>query len=401
MIINVIIILIREGVNMFKKSLFLLLVSLSAFGAPKWYEMANHYSHGSVYYGYGEGETLKDAKLNAASEISEQISTTISSRTQIESSLEDDTYKNRMQTDMTSISNATLKEMHLLKKSMEDGRYYILLEYRYTTPLWFEQRSVDAPLFSKVGYGFGNDPTQAHSNAIKDLQAQHIVLDEKKMHTVKSDKVNKKYFYAVAQQDIQQLPCTTKQNPFLKRSPLIKKANALTPCPYDYNLQHLNKKWYLHYKTVLFPLSPQKFDALFIDVSSAKVELKSPQSTFVEGDGFNLYLKSYETGYLSLFDVYDDGRVGVLFENRAIKKGESFLFPSLESKQEFVATLMTPTKATKDLYVAVLSRNRLNLSSFEQQEGLLIGEQEFRFNEVIALCRDHACTSIVLKTKPQ
>ena len=386
---------------MFKNGLFLLLVSLSAFATPKWYEMTSYYSHGSLYYGYGEGETLKDAKLNAASEISEQISTTISSRIQIEASLEDDTYKNRIKTDTTSISNATLKEMHLLKKSMEDGRYYILLEYRYTTPLWFEQRSVDAPLFSKVGYGFGSDPTQAHSNAINDLKAQHIVLDVKKMHTLKSDKVNKKYFYAVGQQDVQQLPCTTKQNPFLNRSPLIKRANTLTPCPYDYSLQHLNKRWYLHYKSILFPLSTQKFDAFFIDMPSAKVELKSSQSTLVEGDGFNLYLKSHEVGYLTLFNVYEDGRVGVLFENRAVKEGESFLFPSQESKQEFVATLMTPTKATKDLYIAVLSRGRQELSAFEQQESMIIGEQEFRFNEVIALCRDHACASIMLQTKPQ
>ena len=386
---------------MLKKYVFLLFLTLSAFAAPSWYTMPNYVSQDGVYYGYGEGKTLKDAKLNAASEISEQISTTISSRTQIESSLEDDTYKNSMQTDLTSISNATLKEMHLLKKSMEDSSYYILLVYHYTTPLWFEQRSVDAPLFSKVGYGFGMSPTQAHNNAIKDLQAQHIVLDEKKMHTVTSDKVNKKYFYAVAQQEIPQLPCTTKQNSFLKKTPLIKKANRLTPCPYDYTLQHLNKRWYLHYKTILFPLSTQKLDALFIDIPSHQIEVKSRQATFVEGDGFNLSLKSHGAGYLTLFSVYEDGRVGVLFENRVVKKGKGFIFPSLESKQEFVATLVTPAKATKDLYIAVLSSTRLPLSSFEQQESMLIGEKEFRFNEVIALCRDHACASIVLKTKPQ
>ena len=380
---------------------FLLFLTLPAFAVPSWYTMPNYVSKDSIYYGYGEGATLKDAKLNAASEISEQISTTISSRTQIEASLEDDTYKNRVKIDTTSISNATLKETRLLRKSTQDGRYYILLEYRYTTPLWFEQRSVDAPLFSKVGYGFGTDPTQAHSNALKDLEAQHIVLDEKKMHSLKSDKVNKKYFYAVAQQDVQQLSCATKQNPFLNKNPLIKKANALTPCPYDYSLQHLNKRWYLHYKSILFPLSAQKLDAFFINVTSAQIELKSSQSSFIEGDGFNLYLKSHAKGYLSLFSVYEDGRVGVLFQNRVVKEGKSFVFPSLESKQEFVAALVTPAKATKDLYIAVLSREKLALSSFDKQEGSIIGDQEFRFNEVLELCREHECASMVLKTKPQ
>ena len=376
-------------------------LTLCALAAPQWYKVPNYYSHDSVYYGYGEGESLKDAKLNAASEISEQISTRISSRTEIKSSLEGDDYKNDMKTDTTSVSSTTLKEMHQLKRSREDGRYYILLEYRYTTPLWFEQRRVDAPLFSKVGYGFGSNPTQAHRNALKDLEAQHIVLDEKKIHSLKSEKIGRKYFSAVAQQEVPHLSCTTDQNPFMRKSRLIKNANELTPCPYDYDLQYLNNRWHLHYKSILFPLSTKDLDTFFINVSNPRVSLKSSQSSYTEGDGFSLRLKSHAKGYLSLITVYEDGRVGILFDNRAVRKAESFVFPSLESKQEFVAALVTPGKATKDLYIAVLSRERLPLSGFEQQEGVIIGEQEFRFNEVLELCRTHDCASMVLKTKPQ
>ena len=386
---------------MLKYSFILLLLPFILVASPQWYNTPIYYSHGSVYYGYGEGETQQDAKNSAAAEISEQIITTISSRTNIASSLKNNIYQNSVKNSIISSSSTTLKEMHIVKKSIQNGRYYLLLEYLYTTPLWFEQRKVDAPLFSKIGYGIGNDPSEANNNAIKDLKVQGTLIHKEKLLTVKSDKIGKKYFHAVAQQDIPQLPCDEPQNPFMAESRLIQNANKLTPCSYNYTLQHMNSRWYLHYKSLRFPLSRADFDAFFINMPNTRLELSSSKTTFQEGDGFNIKINTFANAYLSLFTVYEDGRVGVLFANKKVKEDAQFYFPSLQGKEEFVAALMTPGKATKDLYIGVLSGHKLNLSPFEQQQSKFLSDNAFKFNEVIALCSVYDCSTLVLKTDPQ
>ena len=386
---------------MLKYSFLLLLLPIILFASPRWYNSPTYYSHGSTYYGYGEGQTQQDAKENAAAEISAQITTTISSRTSINASLVGDDYENSVKSNIVSSSSATLREMHIRKKSMENGRYYLLLEYHYTTPLWFEQRSVDAPLFSKVGYGFGRDPSKAHDNALKDLRAQHSVLNEAKLHTIKGDKVGEHYFYAVAQQDVPQFTCSEVQNPFMQKSRLIQRANTLTPCPYNYRLHHMNNRWYLRYKSLLSPLSRADFDTFFITMPNIRLDIKSSKTTFKEGDSFYITIDTFANAYLSLITVYEDGRVGVLFENRVVREKEEITFPSFKSGEEFVAALTTPNTPTKDLYIGVLSRHKLNLSSFEQQQGSFLGDQAYKFNEVIELCNEHDCATLVLKTNPR
>ena len=312
---------------------------------PSWYSYHTYQSKGTLYYGYGEGSTEHEAKQNAAAEISGQISTYVSSTVDITQTQE----RSDVKINTTTVSSATLREMHVVRKELEGDQHYIVLQYHYTTPLWFEQRTADAPLFSKVGYGVGKDPSSARANASKDLSSQLKNITRAKINTVKQDKVGDFYFYALSYQVVPKLGCSSHQNPFLAHSTLIQQANALTPCPYNYTLHHFDNRWYLKYQTLVSPLSQRNFDTFFKTIKSEMVSINTARVNLSEGDGFHLTLSAKAEGYVSVFNVYEDGKVGKLLANQALSADQTFLFPSKQSGQEFEAALVQKGKATKDL----------------------------------------------------
>ena len=379
---------------MLKYLVVTILFSGLLFATPYWYDSQIYKSNGTSYFGYGEGSTKNEARQNAYEEIAQQLNVCISSIVNIRST--DD--KSTAFHDVTVSSDVILKESKIHMSTFEDGKYYIVVKYTYSTPLWFETRRVDAPLFSKLGFGSGNSQLSAINSAKKDLLAQNYNPDHLKVLPLKSEKLGKNYFIAISMIDMPNLICSEPQNKLISYSRLIKEANKLTSCDYPYQLSHINNRWNLQYANSYFVLNKNDFDSFFNTIDNPTITLTSKQSEYQEGEGFHLDFNIQKSGHLTLFNIYEDGRVGLIIENRVVQKRDDFSFPSLESKQEFYAVLNTKGKDAKDMYIAILSDAKLNLSSYKAQDIKLVDVNEYRFQEVIDLVQEQMFSTLVLRT---
>ena len=416
---------------MFKKSLLLFFLVSQLFAAPSWFDAREYSSKEGKYYGYGEGSNEKIARASALREISEQIHSNVTSTISINTK-ETTEYLSQSIDSKTFISSKqTLNNSKILKMKKDDNHVYVLMEYDYNTPFWYSSRSFEAPLFSIIGYGSGLSMKEAAKDARGDISAQFSVnisssnkiaastskesflpdIESKESSTtasiiknsqiIKSEKVGKRYFVALIHKKVPKLKCVEKQNPFLENISLIKKANSLTRCNYDYSLVHINSSWYLYSDGFTQKLNYSQFDSFFSSTSSNSLQISSKYSSYQAGDVFKLEIESKEDGFLSLLVVYENGKVGILAKNRVIKKNTIAYFPKEESSFDMVAGLNEDNSATKDLYFAFVTPHRINLAEFEPVSNRLLGENEYRFNKVLNLCSKYDFASTLIRTTPK
>jgi len=377
--------------------------NLNAISFPNWYTKHSiDTMNDNIYFGYGEGKTKEASYKQALKNIASQIEVhVITSQEQQER-----TYgQNISYYDKTSsffYSNKTLQNVIIEKQELCNGLYYTLLKYEYKVPLWYKNRILEAPLFSKQGFGKGSTFAEAKQQALKDLQA---ILNTKEpiknFYIAKQEVIDTTFFVSVATQALPSLQCSKYQNNYLAQTPLIKQANYLVGCRYDYKLKYYNKQWYLVYKTLYERVHSQQFFQLFQNMSNSNLYLDTKKYSLVDGEYFSFTIKTKKSGYITLFDVYEDGRVGVLFANIKVKKNQILTFPSLKSGELLRTTLLEPFKITQDMYVLVLSNRKLNISQFEEQKEQISSNRAYSFHYLVELLPKYIYTTIILKTKPK
>lgn len=144
-----------------------------------------------------------------------------------------------------------------------------------------------------------------------------------------------------------------------------------------------------------FPSSPEVLLNILgdQDVSTGLAQL-------VEGEQFSLRVDSADGGYLSLFNVYADGRVSLLSINARKIAGEPLTFP--EAGYTFEAGLLRPGQPTRDVYLAVLTRQPLSDTTVHQLRegrGLVVGEDSYQLDNLFrVLDRADARTASLLVT---
>ena len=379
--------------------IFLLLLPFQLFGTPNWYTQREKISTKSIYYGYGEGRTQTEARANALREISEQINTKVSSSLTMHTTSSNQYITQNTNAFSSTKSSQTLKDIKVLKQTKDGTKYFILMKHIYTIPIWYESRSFEAPLFSLIGYGTGKSLDSATKKAKEEIAlVNEINSSPSSYKTLKSEKIADNYFVAVVHKKIPLLHCQKIENNFLENIDLIQKAHTLTPCKYKYSLQRLNKRWNLYSDGWSQELSDSQFDSFFTSVSNDSLSISSEYSTYQKDDTFTLQLKSQNNGYISILAVYENGKVGILLENKKIQKYQTITFPNKDSNLELIAGLNENNEATKDLYFAFFSKSKINLSEFDIVNDQLLGEKEYRFNKVIDLCQKYIFSTILLRT---
>ena len=381
------------------KLLFFIALTLTLQAAPHWYENYAFKSNNQTYYAYGEGVSKDEAYQNAVSEIAKQLKVEVSSKFHTEERLRNDNYSNYSSNTVSTFSNATLKNVKIKESSQEGHRFYVLLAYNYTTPFWYESRSVETPLFSRLGFGQALTQNEAIASAKKDLTSQGVKVIGR-LNPIKSEIIAETYFIAVSYPVIPELRCSEPQNSYLAQTALVKSANKLTTCDYNYELIHQNGMWYVQYENILEKLTPYAFSTLLLTLKNPHLSLTARKHDFLEGDGFHLHLGSTNDGYVSVLNVYEDGRVGVVLSNQVIKKNVNFTYPDYKSGQEFVAHLIKPSVPTKDMYVALFSLTKLDLTLFEEQASQQVTDKEYRFNDLLTLFPHYNYVTLVLRTRP-
>jgi hypothetical protein len=367
---------------------------------PQWYQNTKFTSNKQIYYGHGSSVTISAARDLALLEISQQLQVNIASTSEYKTQQKNNKFFKKQQTSLVTSSVTNLKDVKQIKSTCIEDICYVVMKYHYTTPFWFANRIVEAPLFSKIGYGSGESPSIATKQATQDLQSQLEIHNVQDIQTIRSEKVGDTYFMARFFQNIPNKKCNEKQSLFMQKSIFVQQANSLTPCPYPYQFKRVNHQWYLNYLDVLQPLSQSDFLSFYIDISDNTLLLDVKRQDLIEDDRFFFSIKSKHSGFVSLLNIYENGEIGLLLENSYIVPNFILTFPDIKGDLELKASLLYKAKPTIDLYVLLFSKNKINLSNFNEQQSTLVKNKSYQFATLHQLMKNYRFTTTVIRTQP-
>jgi hypothetical protein len=248
------------------------------------------------------------------------------------------------------------------------------------------------------------------------LIKEHIDVYLESVYTVKDSLIQGTYFVALGYDNsplVNKLASALNayrgsqdtQNTYLRQCPLIGNLNRILEGSPDLRLIRANRRWWLSYREISFPLGALDVQQLFTPVNSSQLDLKSSLSSpLLENSRFSLWVTGAYDGYYSLVNVYENGEVFILEANRHLKAEEKWSYPDPRADYELISGLILPGKGTHDLYAAIYSPNPIDLSSFgEAGSELQTDEYHNKFGELIDLLgrKDLAFETIVLHTKPR
>jgi len=103
---------------------------------------------------------------------------------------------------------------------------------------------------------------------------------------------------------------------------------------------------------------------------------------------------------VTLFDIYEDGTVGIIAKNLTISKDKKIEFPDEKSDMLFEASILEEGKDTFDLYTLIYSKKPLILDRFAMSESELIKDERYKnFDELIELLDGFEYSSLKVVTK--
>ena len=167
--------------------------------------------------------------------------------------------------------------------------------------------------------------------------------------------------------------------------------------------------WLLSVDGVTIPLDAFKLGRLMRFASSSPLRLRPIPATglsgrhrFVDGDRLHFEISGAQGGFVSLFNVYPDGRVGLVVQNAPAAATRR-----VPAEGEFATALARPGEPAEDLYVLLQSTKALPLQRFASIAGrskLLTGEDKYQLHELLELAGSaqvQHSTALALITVPQ
>ena len=306
---------------------------------PQWY---NHRELQSVVkyevIGYGQGNTIKKAEANAKEDIAQTLISKVDSSFTSERSSHNGTITDINEAKLKITSNLNLHNIRTIKQEQLDNLFYVALKY------------------------------------------ENLDLAYRIKTTIGSFQCNEK-----------------QHNNYLLQTPLIKKLTASIGCELDFKLDRRNEAWYLKYKEHLFLLSESEFEELYFTKTNDNFEFLANKKVLTDGDSFYLTLNSKENGYITLLNVYENGITTLLQPSTPIK--DTIQIPSKDSENYFEAGLVKDGVNTYDLYVAIYTKEPLDMSRFEYaNEDLAESELAYKFDELIQVMSEYEYSSILVRT---
>jgi len=316
--------------------------TLSAGQIPTWFYSLKPNKELSQVIGYGQAKNLEEAKIKAREDIAKQIKTIIASTSTQTTSLSNNSLYNIYNKKINEKTVEMLQDIKLLKKHInEDKEVFVALGYE------------NIPFLSRL---------------IKKLDLSK---------------------------------CSEKQNSYLKNTILLTSINSMTSCSPNIQLQRKDKLWYLIHKNSIQELPIEFFEELYTSVENRNINLKSSKKVLKDGDEFYFKITPKEDGYISLLTVYEDGTVTVLLPNVKVEENKITQLPNESYGAVLEAGLINKNQPTHDLYVAIYSKKRLNLSRFEQASSDLSNDEDSKkFDELINKLDAYEFSTLLLRTKP-
>lgn len=320
-----------------KKIAFCLpLASMLAFGAPSWY--MNTIVKPYELIGYGEGDSAESAMGRAKEDIASQLKTKIDSTLSQSTKVKNGKVSSESAQKLKVTTETMLSGVEKLKEEREGSIYYAAYKYDIRPfEVRFAAKATKAVCQSKSG-----STTLEHTKLFKAVSEE--LGCRPKMKLTRQNGV-----YTISSQDIA-LP-----------------ANG-------------------------------EIERMFFTSHSAPLILTPSKQQPKSGESVSFSIKSQRDGYVSFFDVYDDGKVALVTANAKISKIKGLKIPDDTNKDLEIAMSDNEGKNSSDMFVAILSDSELDIGSFERMEEVVATDKAYRLDELFWLMDKHPSATTVIKT---
>ena len=286
--------------------------------------------------GYGMAISLSEAKKVAMSDIVKSISIKIQSSANISKSTIDGIFNTNISTNLQTKSAATLNGIKFIKTEQINGLWYVSAKYN-------------------------NSPLELR---LKDLLPLNI--------------------------------SKAKQNNYLQNTRLFKKINKEIGLNLDYQIIRKDNLWQIKYNDILLPINQDNFYNLFSNCRENNLFLKANKTIYKENDEMYFNIHNLQDGYISILYVEHNGKVGVLLANKSSNK--SFIYPNFESEETF--KIVNPyNKPIQELYIAIYSKDKIDLSEFENINDKLLDESNYNSHILLNKLNNYYFSTYVIKIK--
>ncbi len=312
--------------------LFLLVLPLFLFAKPIWFYNIKNDNKNEII-GYGVSKDLYEAKKYAIDEIAKSLYLELKSSTKISKKEEKNQFNKKVETNINISTITNLNNIQFIKIEEHEHTWYVAAKYK--------------------------------NSLIQNLVKENL-LDKELTNS--------------------------KQNNYLKNTPLIKLLNESLGKNLNYEIVNKNKKWYLKYDDFINILTQDDFYNLFYNQKNENIKFKLNKKSFEEGELISFEIDTKEEGFISIINIEHDGKIGLLLSNEYINTHLSY-----PNNNSFNLKIANPYNyPIKEEYLLLFSKNKIDLSEFEIINEKLLDENSFKFDKLIKFLDDKTfLTSII------
>jgi hypothetical protein len=290
-------------------------------------QIALQNKNAAMLLGYGNGKSVGEAKQQALYDIANQIEVDVSGESRRSTQRNNHGVKSQFSQQIKTRASSLLTSVDIACSDTNDpsGQYHFALRY--------DQRELADIFTDKLIESFW----QGKPSKIE-WQGPSVIVNSDFIKQINKHLIDKK--------SSQQLSIQIK---------LFRKDNA----------------WYLALNNVIKRIQGNNFTQLLnwdslttadIHVSLQNEFGKAISPQMQEGDEFRFLINAKQSGYISVFDIYEDGRVIKIRDNMPFNK--ALTLP--EHQGSFSAGLLVPNQSTRDQYVLLITKDKLDSKAFRQ-----------------------------------
>lgn len=286
------------------KALLLSFVSTGVLASPSWYGEVTHNTE--LTYGYGQANSYQLAKDNAYQDLAQSIESRITSEVTTDKTFVDGELSKTVTSKKTSLTDVVFRNNVTISQSEQiDGTFYLKVQY---------------------------DPT-----SFSQKLSQWLAKPE----------------------------CQSPLHPYWSKTAMFSNWVSQNHCLPHIEIERFAGGWQLTNDSGHLVLPEGQYNHLFFNSPSSSIELESTQARLKSGDHYFINLTSNTSGYLSLFQVYEDGSSGVLIENKPVEPGSNLQFPD-NRLYDGIEALVVTGQGTYDTNIALLCPQKIDTSRFEK-----------------------------------
>ena len=303
----------------------------SLFATPSWFGTIKPNNSYEII-GYGEALNLNEAKQNARDEIAKQIKVNIKSEIQTTKESKQNEYTKNTTSTSKQDTSVALSSVEILKNEKDGDTWYVALSY--------DNRPTTTKLIQKL-------------EGIKCAKSPHPYLSKSRFYRqLKTEQL---------EQNI---------------------SNCILPT-FDNGVNYIG----IGEERVSFD-----FDDILESVSNG-VNISASKTKLKNNESFHLSIDAPK-GYLSIFNIYEGGKVNVVLANKEFKSDAKYTFP--EAKQEFELSSSIKKEREIEGYFVISSPVKLNLNRFGATEFNSNGSEKYQFDEFLKLLENNKFGSTVI-----